>query len=303
VRAVQASTILWVALCCGAPGLAWAQNNEAPPPAEEGTGGPTDNEAASPDNPSDAEGATPDNEATDAEPIARRTREDEVVVYSERLVYQARQELIEAAAEQGYIKEIRKGDRLILRHPATYHGEIVLHDNGLVEIKRQPVQFRPPFAKVTPASWLTCILFPLCIRANGQMVSGRKYRHYEREAWSGVGDEATQLNDRIADLATDRRLNELPDQLQALWDDGVPLDGGTGKVAYGEARRAALFAYWDSRTENLWGQQVRDAVVSFMRGVVQNSETPYTDAEVRRLNRGRQSAQVFTLQRTPVQEP
>ena len=72
--------------------------------------------------------------------ISRVEGPEEVIVFSEYMVELARREVIGAAKDAGYTKEIRRKDRTILRHEAVWHGEVVLHDSGLVEVKRQPVQ-------------------------------------------------------------------------------------------------------------------------------------------------------------------
>ena len=225
------------------------------------------------------------------EPIAFGEGEDhvsaEVVVYGVRLMEARRQEVIDAAKQDGYVREVRKGDRTILRHESPYKGELVLHDDGRAILKRQPVRFEPPFGKnKTAASYLWCVIVPLCIRPSGQTVSPRRFRSYERAALANVAPEIREWNDAIADVGLDLRLERLPEQMQALWDDGTPLDDGARISTY-SGRRAALFQFWNSRTETSQGEEVRDAVESFIRGVVQPSEHPFRDEEIARLNRKR----------------
>lgn len=231
-------------------------------------------------------------EAPDTTP---ETGPEEVVIYAELRIQQAREDLIDRAQSLGYTKVIERDGRTILRHELPWHGEIVLVDDGQVAVKRQPVRFEPPFAKDKPAAWLTCILFPLCIRPGGQLVSQRRFRGFEREAWEGIGDNVTNWNDRIADAATTAKVDELPPRLEALWEQGTPIDGQGAALATWEERRQALLVFWDSRTETEWGLSVRDAVAAFMRGVVQNSDHPYTAEEIATFNRGRASTHPLVL--------
>lgn len=221
----------------------------------------------------------------------------EVIVYSEHLAKAARDKLMRQAEAMGYTEQVRKDDRTILRHEAKYNGEIVLYDDGRVEFKRQPVQFEPPFDKSKPLSWLSCVIVPLCIRAGGQAYAPRKFRAQERRAMAEIADAAGEWNERIADVALDRKLGDLPDRLQALWDEGTPLEAGLPTLATFSERKTALLRYWDSRTDTEWGEEVRDAVASFLRAVVQRSDTPITAAELEAFNRRRQAPRPLVLER------
>ena len=68
------------------------------------------------------------------------------------------------------------------------------------------------------------------------------------------------------------------------------------------SRRAALMAYWGSRTDTAWGERVRQAVEAFCRGVVQHSEHPFTDEEIAAFNAGRPDSPPFDLERKPIAE-
>lgn len=254
----------------GAAAAQEATGGEEGVPASEvpGDGGPGADEAVS-------------GEAEDADDTDLPDDVDlELTIYPELRVKRARQALIEAAGEEGYVQRIERKDRTILRHTANWRGEVVLHDDGRVWLKRQPIQFEPPTKKQRPVDYLWCVLVPLCVRPAGQTVSPRRFRGYEREALHGIHDEVTELNDRIADLALRRKLGDLPDRLEALWTDGTPLEGDGPPLATPAARRAALLDHWDSRTATPWGEQVRDAVAGFLRAVVQSSDHPFTVEEL-----------------------
>jgi hypothetical protein len=252
-------------------------------------------------------GAPPAGQAseTPAEPAPPADEEDEpetVIVFSEYLARQARQELIAEAVSMGYTRVRDRDGRTILRHDAPYMGELVLHDDGRVEFKRQPLRFEPFGDPKKATSWLTCVIVPLCIRPGGAIVSQRRFKGYERQAWTGISDEVTTWNDRIADAATAQKANELPLQLERLWAEGVPLDGGPALTRM-EDRRAALLDYWDTRTDTDWGEQVRRVVESFVRGEVQGSEHPYTAAEMEAFDLRRRSPYPFPFRRpTPPAE-
>ena len=102
--------------------------------------------------------------------------------------------------------------------------------------------------------------------------------------------------DRVADRETDRTVNELPDQLIALWEQGEPLEGQATLDSF-EQRRAALLAFWDSRTDTEWGDTVRQAVEAFILAEVQTSDHPFSKHDVRRFNTGRVATRELVLHR------
>ena len=152
-------------------------------------------------------------------------------------------------------------------------------------------------------AWLGCVLYPFaCVRPGGQVVGTRKFRSVETRTSESVSPDVSEWADRVADLAVGEKAQVLPDRLQALWDDGVPLEEGAPTVDSPEARRAAILAYWESRTDNEWGEALRRVVESFVRGVVQNSDHPYTDREIRQFNRRSRAGRPFTLERRVADE-
>jgi hypothetical protein len=242
--------------------------------------------AQEPTEPAPAEPTT----TTESRPVDGKPME--IIVYGEVLVDRARDQLMETAKDQGYAREIRRDGFTILRHDDPWKGEIRLYDDGRVEVHRQPVRFEPPFARKTPLAWLTCVVVPLCIRPNGQLVSPRKFHAQERRALEAIEPDAVVYNDRIADWATDRKADQTGAHLADLWTSGKPIDGDVVLESF-EARRQAILAYWDSRTDSEWGDQIRARIESFIRGEVQQGEHPFTVAEIDAFNANHRSTRVF----------
>jgi hypothetical protein len=210
----------------------------------------------------------------------------EVIVYGEILVEQARQALIEELRAEGYTRVIDKGDRVIYRHPEAWKGQVVLYDDGWTYVKRQPMHMdavKMPWAEEgSPLAVAGCFVYPwLCIKPGGLLAGQRKWRGRETREVAAIADESRVLAERTADLAVDRTVNDLPARLEALWEDGAPLEPGP-PLGTAEERKAALVAYWSTRTDTVWGDEVKDAIEAFVRGVVQHSDTPYTAAEMAR---------------------
>lgn len=213
----------------------------------------------------------------------------EVIVYGELLVEQARAAVIEQLHDLGYDAEVvDRGDHVVYRHAQAWYGEVVLYDDGWMQVKRQAlrVEGHPigPVKKDSPVAWAGCLVWPwLCLRTSGATYGTRKWRSRETMTVDSVHEKVQTYADRVADLATSRKVDSLPDRLAALWDDGVPLVAGPS-LPTPEDRRRALYDYWASRTDTPWGRDVQAAVEAFCRGVVQHSDHPFTADELARLS-------------------
>ena len=75
------------------------------------------------------------------------------------------------------------------------------------------------------------------------------------------------------------RYFQLPDQLAATWETGARL-GSHPAGATPADRRAALLAFWASRTKTPEGERVRQLTADFIEHVVQDSPWPVTTAEI-----------------------
>ena len=225
-------------------------------------------------------------EAEAEEADATEEAAEEVVVYGELRVEQARRAVIEELEDAGYDHEVLDlGDRVVYRHAAPWKGEVVLFDDGFAEVRRQPLHAEGvgmPWAKKnSPLAWAGCLIWPwACIRYYGATVSDRKWRATETRPVQRVAPKVRDWGDRIADLSIDRKVEGLPDMLEALWLEGRPLSGRGDALATYRERRAALLAFYGSRTDTTWGRQVQGAVMGFVRAVVQRSDHPFTEAEV-----------------------
>ncbi len=274
--------VIWLCLA-----LAWSQ--EEPPPD------PPGQEAPEQEAPAEEQASEDD---TDAEAQVEYTREEgeyTVIVFSELQLRQAREALMGKAADVGYTRVIEKGDRTIMRHELPWRGDLVMYDDGRVEVKRQPIRFEAPGDQAKKTNWLWCALLVPCLRPAGQLVSQRKFSAYQRSLMEGISGELHVFEARLADYGLGQKLDELPDALQDLWDKGIPLDGGPRLESVAE-RKVALLSYWDTRTETAWGDAVRQTVEAFILGVVQQSDTPLTESEVAGFNQHRKGIRPFDLQ-------
>lgn len=210
---------------------------------------------------------------------------EEIVVYGELLVEQARAAVVEQLEILEYDAEVvDRGDYTLYRSAAPWMGEVLLHDDGWVRVKRQAVRVegrKMPWADAnTPGAWAGCFVWPwLCVRFGGATIDHRRWLGVQTRTTTAIDPLVRTLGDRIADVAVQRTVQDLPHKLELLWEQGIPLDGGPILETHAE-RRAALLAFWAGRTDTVWGDEVRRAVEAFVRGVVQQSDHPFTDAEI-----------------------
>ena len=213
---------------------------------------------------------------------------EELFVYGELRVEQARQQVIANLEKQGFTVTRDKGDHVLMRHESPWRGDVLLYDDGWMRVKRQPVRIEgremPWAERNTALAWMGCVVWvPLCIRPAGQTQSGNKWGGHRAGVVQRLDVDMDVFGDRVADLAVDRQLETLPERLEALWRDGRPLEG-EGVLQTPAARRRALLGFWESRVENAWGDRVRESVEGFIRGVVQHSEHPFSTDEVAQFN-------------------
>jgi len=250
---------------------------EAPPPTEDTRTSPEDDEA----------------EEVLVDPI-EQAPSAELVVYGERLVDQARREVVETLEDLGYDYEVKsQGDRTIYRHPAAWYGEVVVHDDGWVQVKRQRIRVEGravPWAKRrgSVGAWLGCFVYPWgCIRVYGATVSRRKWMGTQTRTVADLQPKVERLGDRIADLETMRRVAELPARLEALWDHGTPLTAGAPVLATRPERRRAILEHWGTRTDTEWGRRVRETIMNFVVAVIQDGPDAFIQSEITAFNAGR----------------
>ena len=221
-----------------------------------------------------------------AEPAAPEepSPDEVIIVYGEQRIEEARDKVIADLHHLGYRQVKDKGDRLVLKHVTTWKGKVVLHDDGFLEHRRQGVKGTMPdtfFRRASPAvGWVPCLVVPTaCVKIGGVVVSRQKLTHIRTRTTQVVRRDLEDLNARISDHATDETLEALPGALERCWHDGIPLWGEAALPTHAD-RRAHLLSYWASRTRTPWGERVRAAVGSFLRGEVQASAHPVTEAEV-----------------------
>lgn len=218
---------------------------------------------------------------------------EEVLVYGELEVKKARDELVLTLREEGYKRTERKGEYTVFKADSPWHPQVWLHDDGWITLKRQPPRVHSPghsFAdQGGPLNYLWCVptLMTACVSVGGWMIGERKYTAIKSDLLDATHDDVQKLNDAVVRQHLSIRLyKDIPGDLDKLWRD-------TTQPAV--ARRRMIFLYWDSRVDNDAGFAAKQAIESFMRGVIQGSTDPFTAEELAALNGTRQSEAALAL--------
>lgn len=227
--------------------------------------------------------------------LAQDIPQEEVVVYPDRQEAEARAAITAALKEQGYRRKERVGDAIVYKNDAPWKPQVWLHDDGWVDLRRQPPRVHSPvasFADERSKLWyLLCVptLMTACVSPGGWLLGPRKLGPLEQDALEAIHDDVVRMNDAVAKRHMQGRLyDQIPTDLAVIWGGAEPA----------EARRRALFAYWDERTETPDGQSARQVIVNFLDGVVQTSADRFSAAELATLNAGRRSQAPLVLEGT-----
>ncbi len=121
---------------------------------------------------------------------------------------------------------------------------------------------------------------------------GQKVRTLE-----GLRPQLDAYSEAVSDFHTDRRVAELPERLARLWQKGIPLSKLDIRLETPIDRKAELLRFWESRTENRWGMQVRATVEVFIREEIQYSDDAFTAEEISRFNATRKCKAALNLER------
>jgi hypothetical protein len=239
------------------------------------------------------------------EPAEDAEAGEEIVVYGELRVKEARAKVVADLEALGFTRVKDKDGKLVMRHAQNWKGKVVFHDDGRLQFKRQPPEAAMPdtfFKRASPlVGWVPCVVVPTaCVKVGGWVVSERKLGAVHRDARAAVDPSLQDLSERQADLAIDRKLDDLDARLAACWERGVPLDGDASQILSTPAeRRLHLLRFWQTRTDTVWGDRMRDPVEGFLRNVVQESEHPVTAEELVRVNADREGLRQLELPVAP----
>ena len=206
----------------------------------------------------------------------------EVTVYGEAAIRDARARVIRAFESEGWRGKDRRG-KVIFRGPKLWMGRGHLdNESGAFTFSQPVITVAGLVAKSTesvgpdlatersPSSPTFAIQF--------NAPSHQKVVSKQDTVFSGVRDSLQAYNRVIVATRFRERLEVLPDRLDSLWREGVPLEPGD-ILPTPESRRAAVLSFWASRSDTKEGDAMTHAVELWIAATVQTSDTPMTAAE------------------------
>lgn len=209
----------------------------------------------------------------------------EVIYVYDEAVKRAREELDITLRQMGYHTR-RSGDgRTTYGHGDPWRPWVVVDDEGWMRIRRAPVQFgKPDLPGIWsgPLGYLVCLTQPTaCVHVGGVVINRRKLAWQKEAVSRKLEPRVRAYREAVRDRAMTRRVEqELPEALDLLWQEGVPLAEGNDPLDTPRERRQALVDFWYSRAPTPWGQEVRRVVEDFVRYEVQAGPHPFSPAEI-----------------------
>ncbi|MEZ4240659.1 MAG: hypothetical protein R3F59_31810 [Myxococcota bacterium] len=219
-------------------------------------------------------------EAPEPEPDVQAS--EEIVVWGQLAIAKARDAVANQLEDLGY-KEVKRKDGA-----TKFRGKyatVTFYEDGRLQVGKVVAGLAAPPADRTeppPRPGLPERSAPMEPGVGPwfwALPSKAKTDPVRAEILEATRDEVEAYVRVVQRTATEEMLQALPDRLDALWKDGTPLSGGGGPIEGADARRAAVLAFWASRTDTVEGQRAAKAVEAWLEATVQPSAHPITAAE------------------------
>jgi hypothetical protein len=228
---------------------------------------------------------------------------EEVVVWGEHHVRQARSTIVRAMEDRGWrALEKRRGDRVVFRPPEPWMGKAFLSVDGRLDFGRpvfaaEPTLVAGAYGDYNPdevmdrrdgngiAAGPSIVLLPSELKLKTLHERVRNSLKVELGAYRSVFEE-TQYQTLLA---------EIPQRLDALWDTGAALDGGEQGVQSEADRRIAVLAYWADQAESSGGDVVSEVIEAWIRQTIQMSDRPLTVVEIEAAQAARYDGRLLNL--------
>lgn len=234
-------------------------------------------------------------------PAVEPLRTMEITVWGRLAIDQAEDDVVREMESLGY-RTVRKGDKIVFKPPRAWMGAAVWR-NGMLDFRKPIAGFQPAPSAVYEQDLRRQ---STAIDPGGRAVvldqggvgfwllpSPTKRQAQRARVREALADEMVWYDAVVARTAIEERVFALPDQLDAVWNDGTSLDGSVGALATPRDRRRHILEYWASRSDTPEGRRISGAVGAWLGAVVQPSAHPIT-AEERRTYEARRT-DVLTL--------
>lgn len=206
---------------------------------------------------------------------------EEVIVIGEQQVRAARDEVVRTLEAEGWGSRRKRDGRVVFRGPEPWMGRALLSPGGDLEFVIPAMAWQgldPQEDGYSTSADDHGYRTPTATGSFQIAPEAKKVRAVHDHIRALSAPQVRRYQDLVRQRAFSRKLMGLPDQLDALWSRGVPL-AGVDKIEGAGARRAAVLDYWATRAETAEGARMMKEVARWLRGVVQDSDTPITPAE------------------------
>jgi hypothetical protein len=204
---------------------------------------------------------------------------EEIIVTGQLAIDRARDAVVRQFEALGFRADRRGDGSIVFRGGSTLVRRATLAPDGTLSFGRPvaglaesppapPVMGGDPRMAPTAGGGATVFLFP----------GDRKVEAAQQRIRDETRDEIDTLVTIQRNTAQEQRLDRLPDRLDRLWTDGIPLEGGT-VLDTPEARRRVVLTEWATRADTPEGREVQRTIEAWLAAVVQPSDDPITDAE------------------------
>jgi len=228
---------------------------------------------------------------------------EELTVWGESAIQSARSAIVVKMRSMGYRSRDLGGGNIRFRPPERWMGRAHLDREGDLTFGR-PVLAAAETTQVAEVERSVSGDEPLAVDRSPATVNASVYWWFlpswrvlapaHERVRQHVGEELRTYRETVRLTAFHLALEELPDRMDALWNDGAPLEGSR-RLSSMPARRAALLAFWAGRADTAEGLETSQAVEAFLREVVQHSEHPITPEELGRAESDRADGRALDL--------
>lgn len=207
-----------------------------------------------------------------------------IVHWGQAEIRQARAAVVRRLEDLGYEQLRTNGqDEIVFRPPKGWMGKVFLGRDGLVHFGTPVVGMFPAQDEVQQVG--TSAADNTVGYSEGVGVkfwvlpAKRKLVPIRARVMGLIEPELLEYRQVIADTAFMERREQIPGELDALWENGTPLEGAEGSLATFEERRKVVLDYWASRPDSREGLMVAHDVEKWLENVVMHSEHPVTAEE------------------------
>lgn len=207
----------------------------------------------------------------------------EVLVIGEQVISAARDDVVRKMKDQGWRAKRKRDGRILFRGPEAWMGKATLMPTG-------DLNFTIPALALDGLGGIDATYDP-SKTANNDVKGGtvgasfslpageaRKVRALQGEVYDAVKPQVDDLRNKLAMRSFSAKVSELPERLDALWERGESLDGGS-TVTDPAKKRAQVLDYWSTRTDTPEGRTISRTVEIWLRQTVMDSADPVTPEE------------------------